>query len=95
MPKKKMRSRRKEAEYSCPEDTPGFAWRVSLSIIAFFAMIAFLVIWLFFLADGFTLYQNLAVLLGTFLIFIAVMGAAWSFWGMKYGKKFDKCCRDR
>jgi hypothetical protein len=29
-----------------------------------------------------------------FLAHVAVRGAAWSFWGMKYGKKFDKCCKD-
>jgi len=94
MPKNRSGDRegKKAMRYRRPEDTPGFGWRVSLSIIVFFAAIAFVVLWLFFFADAFTLYQNLAVLLATFLIFIGVMGAAWSWWGMKYGKKFDKCC---
>ena len=88
MPKEKEK---KEKEYERPEDTPGFAWRVSLSIIVFFAVIAFVVVWLFFYADAFTLYQNLAVVLVVILILIAVMGAAWAHWGIKYGRKFEKC----
>jgi amino acid transporter len=91
MPRKKET---RAKEYERPEDTPGFAWRVSLTIIVFFAVIVFVVLWLFFYADAFTLYQNLAVLLAVILIFIGVMGAAWAFWGMKYGKKFDKCCEE-
>lgn len=85
MPKKK------EAEYERPEDTPGFAWRVSLTIMAFFALTAFLVVWLFFYANAFTLYQNLAVLLAAILIFVGIMGSAWAHWGIKYGRKFEKC----
>jgi len=81
---------KKEKEYERPEDTPGFAWRVSLSIIALFALIAFIVIWLFFYADAFTLYQNVAVTIAAFLVFLAAMGAAWVHWGIKYGKKFDE-----
>lgn len=88
MPEEK--SKKGNKEYERPEDTPGFAWRVSLSIIAFFAVIVFIVLWLFFYADVFTLYQNLAVLIASLLIFIAVMGASWAHWGIKYGRKFDK-----
>lgn len=95
MPKEKVgKGETGEKEYERPEDTPGFAWRVSLSIIAFFALIVFLVLWLFFYADAFTLYQNLAVLLVTLLIFIGIMGAAWAHWGIKYGRKFEKCEKD-
>ena len=95
MPRKKE-TETKEKKYERPEDTPGFAWRVSLTIIVFFAMIVFVVLWLFFYADAFTLYQNLAVLLVVILIFLAVMGAAWAYWGIRYGRQFDKeggCCR--
>jgi amino acid transporter len=91
MPKEKEK---KEKEYKRPEDTPGFAWRVSLSIIVFFALIVFLVVWLFFYADAFTLYQNLAVLLAAILIFIGIMGSAWAHWGIRYGRKFEKREKD-
>lgn len=96
MPKEKAAKERetKAKQYKRPEDTPGFAWRISLTIIVFFALIVFLVIWLFFYADAFTLYQNIAVVLASILIFIGVMGASWAFWGIKYGRQFEKCCND-
>ncbi len=64
---------------------PGIGWRVSLSIIAFFGWLIFIVLWLFFYASSFTIYQNLAVILVSILVFFAVMGSSWAFWGMKYG----------
>lgn len=70
--------------------TPGFAWRVSLSIVAFFGLVVFFILWLFFFADSFTVYQNIAVVLAVLLIFFAVMGASWSSWGIKYGRKYGK-----
>ncbi|UCC92055.1 MAG: hypothetical protein JSV39_02225 [Candidatus Aenigmatarchaeota archaeon] len=93
MPKEKMGTGegKGEMEYERPEDTPGFASRVSLSIITFFALIVFLVVWLFFYADAFTFYQNLAVLLAAILTFIGIMGAAWAHWGIKYGRQFENC----
>lgn len=96
MPKKKegKGEGKRGTKYERPEDTPGFAWRVSLSIIAFIALIVFVVLWLFFFADKFTIYQNLAVLLVAFLIFIAIMGTSWAHWGLKYGRKYEKCCED-
>ena len=85
MPKKK------KAEYKSPEETPGFALNVSITIVVSFAVVVFLVVWLFFYANAFDVYQNLAVVLAAVLVFICVMGAAWAHWGIKYGKKFDKC----
>lgn len=91
MPKGRVSEEKKGKQYERPEDTPGFAWRVSLTIIVFFALIVFLVLWLFFYADAYTIYQNLAVLLAAILLFVGVMGAAWAHWGMKYGRKFEEC----
>lgn len=101
MPKKKVaravrEERKKEPEYKRPEDTPGFGLRVAISIISVFAIIAFFILWLFFFADKFSLYQNVAVFLVAVLAFIAIMGAGWASWGIKYGRKFDKqhCCSE-
>ncbi len=60
-------------------------WRVPLSIIAFFGSIIAVIIWLFFYAGSFNVYQNIAVVVVIFLALIAVMGAAWASWGMKQG----------
>lgn len=68
--------------------TPGFAWRVSLSIITFVGLVVFFILWLFFYAGQFTVYQNIAVLIVALLVFCGIMAAAWSSWGMKYGARY-------
>lgn len=70
--------------------TSGFAWRVSLSIASFFGLIIFFILWLFFFAGSFNIYQNIAVILAALMVFCAIMGASWSTWGMKYGRKYSK-----
>lgn len=70
--------------------TPGFRWRVSLSIVTFFGWMIFLVIWLFFYIEMYTPFQNIAIFIVSVLAFVAIMGAAWAPWGMKYGPKFEK-----
>jgi len=62
----------------------GLVWRVSLSIIAFFSLIIFIILWLFFPATGFTVYQNLAIVFVSILIFFAIMGAVWVSLGMRW-----------
>jgi type VI protein secretion system component VasK len=64
-------------------DMRGFGWRVSISVLVSIGWLAFLVIWLFFYAGGYTIYQNLAVFLASILIVAAVMGASWASWGIR------------
>jgi len=71
---------------------PGFVLRVSVSIVAFFGLIIFYIVWLFFYAGTFDIYQNIAIFLVSILAFIAIMGAMWASWGMKYGDK--RCEKD-
>ena len=61
----------------------GMGWRVAVSIVAFFGAIIAVILWLFFYAGSFNVYQNLAVVVVIFLAFVAVMGATWATWGMK------------
>lgn len=63
--------------------TEGIGWRVAVSIVAFFGSIIAVILWLFFYAGSYNVYQNLAVIVVIFLAFIAVMGATWAPWGMK------------
>lgn len=86
MPRKK-----KPREPKTPMETPGFAWRIGVSIIMFFALVIFLIIWLFFYASSFDVYQNIAVIIASLLVFIGVMAASWVSWGIKWGKKFENC----
>jgi hypothetical protein len=74
--------------------TPGFTSRISISILSFFSLVVFLVVWLFFFAGSFTIFQNIAVAIAAFVVFVAVMAAAWVSWGIRYAQKYGdgKCC---
>ncbi len=65
----------------------GMGWRVTTSIITFFASIIVIIIWLFFYAENYTIYQNIAIVVVIFLGFIAVMAATWASWGIKQSKE--------
>lgn len=58
-------------------------WRVGVSIVTFFGAMIALIVWLFFYAGSFSVYQNIAVIVVVLLVFIAVMGATWASWGIK------------
>jgi hypothetical protein len=68
------------------ERTEGIGWRVALSIITFFGSMIAVIIWLFFYAGSFTVYQNLALVVVILLAFVAVMGATWAPWGIRHGE---------
>jgi hypothetical protein len=72
-------------------ETPGFAWRVSVSIIVGVGWLVFLILWVTFYAAAFTLLENLVIVLVSLLIVGAILGASWASWGIKYGRKFGKC----
>jgi len=61
----------------------GMNWRVAVSILTFFGSIIGIILWLFFYAGNFSVYQNIAVIVVILLGFMAVMGAVWASWGMK------------
>jgi hypothetical protein len=58
-------------------------WRVGVSIASFFGSMIAVILWLFFYAGSFTVYQNIALVVVIILAFIGVMGAVWASWGMK------------
>lgn len=58
-------------------------WRVTASIVTFFGSVIAGILWLFFYASNFNVYQNIAVAVVISLAFIAIMGATWASWGMK------------
>lgn len=67
----------------------GMGLRIAVTILAFFGAIISVVVWLFFYAQDFNVYQNIAVVAVIILGFIGVMGALWAAWGMKYGAKWS------
>ena len=44
-------------------ETPGFAWRVSLSIIVGVGWLVFLILWLTFYAAAFTVLENIVIII--------------------------------
>ena len=70
--------------------TKGFGWRISLSIISGVSWLIFLIIWLFFYATLFNVYQNIAIFIVSILAIGGIMGATWAPWGIKHGNKFEK-----
>lgn len=68
----------------------GFRLRLWVSLILFFLVILFLIVWFYLYADSFTLYQNIAIFLVSLLIPGGILAAMWAPWGMKYGSQTAK-----
>jgi len=76
------------------ETPPGLASRVVVSIIVFFGLLIFAIIYVAFFASSFSLFQKIAVILVAILIATAILGAMWTSWGIKYGREWqDKGCK--
>jgi hypothetical protein len=70
-----------------PRRTRGFGWRVSTSIITAVGWLSFFIIWLFFYADKFSIYQNIAAIIVSLLVFVGINGAVWATWAMRLAPK--------
>ncbi len=66
--------------------TPGFRWRVVFSAVSVPAAVLALVGWLYWYADGYSIYQNIAVCIIILLIMGGLQGAVWAPWGMRHGR---------
>jgi hypothetical protein len=65
----------------------GIGPRITVSILAFFGSLIGIVLWLFFYADKFSIYQNIAVVAVILLGFVAAMAATWVAWGMRQAER--------
>ena len=70
--------------------TSGFVGRIVVSIIVPLALFIFWIIWFFFYAEGFNIYQNIAIFLVSILAVGGILGGMWAPWGMKHDKDFKK-----
>lgn len=76
------------------ETPPGLASRVAVSIIVFFGLLIFSIAYVAFFAASYSLFQKIAVILIAILVAIAILGAMWSSWGIKYGREWkEKGCK--
>jgi hypothetical protein len=70
-----------------PRKTKGFGWRVSTSIITAVGWLSFIILWLFFFADKYSVYQNIGAVIVSLIVFIGINGAVWGTWAMRMAPK--------
>lgn len=68
----------------------GFRWRVILSITMPLISIIFLIIWFWYFAVPYSIWQNIAVLLVFLLAMSGVLSALWARWSMKHGHEMKR-----
>ncbi len=71
------------------EVPPGLTLRVVVSIIIFFGLLIFAIIYVAFFASSFSLFQQIAVILVSILVATAILGVMWSAWGINLEKKLE------
>jgi hypothetical protein len=71
-----------------PRELRGMGWRIPASILIVVGWLAFLVIWLFFIASAYSIYKNLAVLFVSALIGLVVLVAIWIGFGLRMGRMY-------
>ena len=59
-------------------------WRVSLSIIAGVAWLIFVIVWLAFYAEDYSVSRNIAIILISILVLIVVLGVPWAVWAIRH-----------
>jgi membrane protein YdbS with pleckstrin-like domain len=64
------------------ETPPGLALRVVVSIIVFFGLLIFAIIYVAFFASSFSLFQQVAIILVALLVATAILGVIWTIWGI-------------
>ena len=75
--------------------TPGLESKVVVSIIVFFGLLIFAIIYVPFFASSFSLFQQIAVIIVALLVGIAILGAMWSCWSIKFGKEWEESCEEK
>jgi hypothetical protein len=63
--------------------------RVVVSIILFFGLLIFAIIYVAFFAISYSLFQKIAVILVAILVATAILGAMWASWGINLMKRMD------
>ena len=72
-----------------PWEVPGMGWRVSVSIMLAVGWFAFFILWLFFGAGGFDIYQNLAIIIVSIIVVIGALAAMWASWGLRMAARTE------
>jgi RsiW-degrading membrane proteinase PrsW (M82 family) len=68
----------------------GLGSRVAASIVIVFVWLIYAIIQVVFLWQYFSTIQNIALIVITFLLGLAILGAMWATWGIKIGREYAK-----
>jgi len=69
---------------------PGGAARVAVSIVVGVGWLIFLILFLAFYAEDFSVYWNLAIVFASLLVMCTILGPMWAYWGIKTGRARKK-----
>jgi len=75
------------------EMPPGFASKIAVSIAVGVGWLIFLVVFLFFYASNFNIYQNLAIFILSILVVCVILGPMWAYWAIKNAKTWKKMAK--
>lgn len=65
----------------------GIRWRIGLSIVVGIGWLIFLILWLFFYAIEYSIYQNIGLFILSIFVVSLVLGIPWMLWGLKFQPK--------
>jgi hypothetical protein len=68
----------------------GMAWRVSMSAISALSWLGFFILWLAFYAGDYNAYENIAIIILSVVVFVALNVAVWVPFGMKFAEDEPK-----
>ena len=68
----------------------GFKWRILTSLIIPLLALLFLIVWFWYYASPYTIWQNIAVLLVVLLVIGGILGSIWTRWTTKHGHEMKK-----
>lgn len=68
----------------------GLGWRIAISILTVFGWLAFAVIWLFFYAGDYSLFENVGVFIFSVLAFVGINAATWASIGARFAHSQDR-----
>ncbi|WP_455392976.1 hypothetical protein [[Eubacterium] cellulosolvens] len=77
-------------EYDDPRHPPGMEWKTTYSIVTGLAWLIFLIIWLFFYSEDYTINQNIGIVILSLFVMVIILGIPWMIWGLKYRSEKEK-----
>ncbi|MFH1821570.1 MAG: hypothetical protein ABH852_03915 [Methanobacteriota archaeon] len=74
---------------SAEEMPPGMAWRTAVSAVVGIGWFIFIIIFLFFWAKHYTIYENIAIFLVSILVIAAILAPIWIMWGIRAAREME------